>query len=144
MLEAVARIEENYKVERLEEETQSKSSKSKTLETTKSQSQQASLATKPQGTLRRGGRNSKFPKLEATTRALVGATPTTLPNDIPTSTSNPTPSHIVCYSCRKKGHYKSKCPKVVVRMATTKEATIDDPPTSTQGKQECRLGKGKG
>jgi hypothetical protein len=38
ILEAVVRIEENYKVERLEEETQSKSSKFKTLETTKSQS----------------------------------------------------------------------------------------------------------
>ena len=134
MLEAAARIEENYKAERLEEETRSRSSKFKTSETTKSQSQQASLATKPQGTLGRGGRNSKFPRLEATTRALVGATPTISPNDIPTSTSNPTLSYIVYYSYRKKGHYKSKCPKVVVRIAITKEATIDDPPTLAQGK----------
>ena len=37
MLEAIVKIEENYKVERLKEETQSKSSKSKILETTKSQ-----------------------------------------------------------------------------------------------------------
>ena len=86
---------------------------------------------KPQGTLGRGRRNSKFPKLEATTRVLVGITSTISPNDIPTSTSNLTPSYIVCYSYRKKGHYKSKCPKVVVRIATTKEATIDNPPTST-------------
>jgi hypothetical protein len=144
MLEAAARIEENYKAERLEEETQSKSSKFKTSETTKSQSQQASLATKPQGTSGRGGRNSKFPKLEATTRAPVGATPATSPNDVPTGTSNPTPSHIVCYGCGKKGHYKSKCPEVVVRTATTKEAAMDDPPASAQGKQERRSGKGKG
>jgi hypothetical protein len=86
---------------------------------------------KPQGTLGRGGRNSKFLKLEATTRALVGATPTILSNNIPTSTSNLTLSYIVYYSCRKKGYYKPKCPKVVVRMATTKEATIGDPPTLT-------------
>ena len=97
----------------------------------RSQLQQASLAIKPQGTLERGRRNSKFPRLEATTRALVGVTPTISPNDIPTSTSNLTLSYIVYYSYRKKGHYKSKCLKVVVRIATTKEVAIDNPPTLT-------------
>ena len=86
---------------------------------------------KPQGTLERGGRNSKFPRLEATTRALVSVTLTILLNDIPTSTLNLTLSYIVYYNYRKKGHYKSKYPKVVVRIAITKEATIDNPLTLT-------------
>ena len=53
---------------------------------------------KPQGTLGRGGRNSKFLKLEATTRVLVSITPTILLNDIPTSTLNLTLSYIIYYS----------------------------------------------
>jgi hypothetical protein len=62
---------------------------------------------------------------------LANATPTTLSNDISTRTISLDLSLITCYSYEKKGHYKSKYLKVVVRMIMTKEAIIDDPLTLT-------------